>query len=131
MPCTTDPGHYYLQKPMVSKGTAILKEGQHRSSHRLGTHKGYQALTQRIPLPVYRDNTKDKELDFINVQTGMFGINIHRARQTTIIKQIGLYSAGCTVVQSPDDFMYLLMLVKRQRAFLGTDIVSYTILLKE
>lgn len=67
MPCTTDPGHYYLQKPMVSKGTAILKEGQHRSSHRLGTHKGYQALTQRIPLPVYRDNTKDKELDFINV----------------------------------------------------------------
>ncbi len=67
MPCTTDPGYHYLQKPMVSRGTAILKEGQHRGSHRLGTHKGYQALTQRIPLPVYRDNTKDKELDFINV----------------------------------------------------------------
>lgn len=131
MPCTTDPGHYYLKNPLVSKGTAILTEGQHRGSHQLGIHKGYTALVQRIPLTVHRDANLDARLDFSKTEKGMFGINIHRAIQNSIAKTIGKFSAGCTVVQSPEDFAYLVSMIKRQKFQIGTDTVSYTIIREE
>ena len=37
--CTTDPGSYWTEKKLINKdGTAILKPGQYRSSHKLGLH---------------------------------------------------------------------------------------------
>ena len=38
-PGTTDPGLFYLQHPMKVSGTAILKEGQYRGSHKLGLQR--------------------------------------------------------------------------------------------
>lgn len=82
MECTTDPGLFYLQHPLQSKGTAIIKEGQYIDSYQLGLHKGrYIALVQKKPITVLRDNDKDAELDFgtKKQETGFFGINVHAA----------------------------------------------------
>lgn len=82
-PCTTDPGLFYLKTPMHNKGTAIIKEGQYLNSHHLGLHKGkYTALTQVSPVTVIRDFNRDNKLDFSSgrEETGLFGINIHRAK---------------------------------------------------
>lgn len=37
-------------------------------------------------------------------QTGIFGINHHRASAYQILVRVGLYSEGCTVVQNPSDY---------------------------
>ena len=69
---------------MNKDGVAILKPGQYRGSHKLGLHQGkYEALRQKSPVKVYRDNNKDGDYDLIeeNVQEGIFGINIHKQVQ--------------------------------------------------
>jgi len=130
-PATTDPGLFYLKNPMNASGTAILKEGQYRGAYRLGKHKGYTALVQIKPVSVYRDVNKDGKYDFNGkIDTGLFGIDIHRALEFDIAKTVDKFSAGCQVIQSPDDFAYLIALVKRQKQFLGTDIVTYTLILE-
>ena len=45
-------------------------------------HRGkYLALCQRKPVSVYRDNDKDKRYDLKDktIDTGLFGINIHKS----------------------------------------------------
>ena len=38
--CTTDPGTHYMNSPIVeSKGTAILKPGQYKGSHKIRKHQ--------------------------------------------------------------------------------------------
>ena len=79
---TTDPGKHWVENIMRKEGVAILKEGQYRGSHKIGLHQGkYEALRQQKPVTVYRDNNKDGSYDMNeeNTQTGLFGINIHRA----------------------------------------------------
>ena len=64
---TTDPGKYWLLNPMNPKGTAILVPGQYRSTWQLGKHQSkYEALVQRKPVKVYRDNNKDAIIDYNN-----------------------------------------------------------------
>ena len=57
---------------------------------------------------VYRDNNLDNcyDLDEENTQTGLFGINIHRATKWEGKKstQIDKWSAGCQVIAANDDF---------------------------
>lgn len=103
---TTDPGLYYLQHPLNQAGTAILKEGQYRSTYRLGTHRGYKALQQNRPLTVIRDFDRDDRLTFSGgrEQTGMFGINIHRAGRSAESTLVNRWSAGCQVFANPHDF---------------------------
>ena len=100
--CTTDPGAFYLNNPLAgTMGTAILKEGRYKRSHRIGTHKKkYSALVQNAPVTVIRDANRDKVLDLDSgtEQTGMFGINIHRANEFRESIQVDKWSAGCTVV---------------------------------
>lgn len=108
---TTDPSDMNLIKPINSKGCAILKEGQYKSSFKIGLHKGYKALVQVKALPLYRDNNKDSniDLDESKVDIELAGINIHRASKWKISRLIGLYSAGCQVFESvrcfEDNFM--------------------------
>jgi len=129
-PFTTDPGPYYLQRTLTSKGCAILKLGQYRGAYQIGSHRNYTALRQIRPVTVFRDNNKNTELDWDRVptETGMFAINIHRNLADGIAKEVGQYSAGCQVIQSSDDFAYVMSLVRRQKLVIGTDIVSYTLL---
>jgi len=107
--CTTDPGKHWVENVMREEGVAILKEDQYRGSHKIRLHQGkYEALGQQKPVTVYRDNNLDNcyDLDEENTQTGLFGINIHRATKWEGKKstQIDKWSAGCQVIASNDDF---------------------------
>lgn len=114
MSCTTDPGLYWLNNPMNDKGTAILKPGQYKGAYKLGTHKGYTALQQKGDLTVYRDADRDSQLDINgNEDTGIFGVNIHRANEKNESVRIDKWSAGCQVVDDPDNFNMLMSIVEK------------------
>jgi len=104
---TTDPGYKSLKEPVNKKGCAILKSGYYPKMWQRGMHKGqYPALTQYGPCSVYRDNDKDLVLDFIeaSVETGVFGINLHRANPSLESTQVENWSAGCQVFANPIQF---------------------------
>ena len=106
--CTTDPGKYWAENIMRKEGVAILKPGQYRKSHKLRLHQGkYLALGQQNPVTVYRDDNRDDnyDLDENNTQTGLFGINIHRATkyEGKSSTQVDKWSAGCQVIAANDD----------------------------
>lgn len=130
--CTTDPGAYWLHHPeeMSALGTAILKEGQYRKAHRLGRHRGkYAALVQNSPLSVIRDPNRDDflDLDSGTEQTGMYGINIHRASPRRRSIQVHNWSAGCQVLCDPNQYEFFLKLCRRGREAFGNSF-TYTLL---
>ena len=118
--CTTDPGDDWMDNPMNSKGCAILKPGQYKSSHKLRLHAGkYLALGQQNPVTVYRDRNADGVYDFddSSTTTGIYGINIHRAtskagRKSTYVDK---WSAGCQVIASNDDWHLFLDICQAAR----------------
>ena len=107
---TTDPGDDYMDDPIVKeKGCAILKEGQYRGSHKIRLHAGkYPALGQKKPVTVFRDNDRDGKYtrNDEDTDTGLFGINIHRAtsRAGKTSTYVDKWSAGCQVITSNDDW---------------------------
>ena len=119
--CTTDPGTHYMDSPIVeSKGTAILKPGQYRGSHKIRKHQGrYEALGQQRAVTVYRDNNRDDvyNLNQENTDTGLFGINIHRATKYAGKKstQVDKWSAGCQVIASNDDWTKFMKIMRKAR----------------
>lgn len=126
---TTEPGTHYLLYPINKKGTAILKEGFYYSCWRLGLHRGkYKALIQCGPMTVYRDNDKDDEYDFdVPTDTGMFGINNHRAGSNYLSRYINQHSAGCQVVWDPVDYDKFIGLIEKAVMSCG-NIFSYILI---
>ena len=127
---TTDPGTFWLKNPLNPSGTAILKHGQYTGSHAIGLHRGkYLALVQRRPLTVLRDYDRNATLDFMNGKedTGMFGINIHRASINGTTKVVDKYSAGCQVFASANDFALFMQLCERHKQFYGNQF-TYTLI---
>lgn len=128
--CTTDPGLYWLQSGSV-QGTAILCHNQQmRSVYSIDLHRGkYEALCQRNgPVNVWRDRNHDDSHDYGgNVDRGYFGINIHRA-SISGSSVVGAYSAGCTVLNNPDQYDELIYLCKQQIKTNGWDRFTYTLL---
>ena len=130
---TTDPGDDYMDDPIVkSKGCAILKEGQYRGSHKIRLHAGkYPALGQKKNVTVYRDNNRNDQYEFdeSSVDTGVFGINIHRAtalegKKSTYVNK---WSAGCQVIASNDDWFAFLEICQTAREEWGNSF-SYTLI---
>jgi len=108
-PATTEPGTRILNRPINSKGTAILVPDQYRSTYRIDIHGGkrkYTALCQRSgKVKVWRDDNKDSTPDFVGPEDeGMYGINIHRQFGSDEREYTGGVSAGCQVFQSSADF---------------------------
>lgn len=103
--CTTNPGTYWLQNIMPGKtGTAVLKSNmQYIDCWEIGKHKGlHPALVQVRPVTVMRDWDRDNKSEEIGIEdTGLFGINIHRANASWKSKLIDRYSAGCLVIPDP------------------------------
>lgn len=134
MPCTTLAGLYYLDKPMNPKGCAILVPNQYRGVYKLDLHNGkYKGLCQRLgEVEVYRDNDKDSEFDFNNDSTewGYFGINIHRASSTSTLEEIGKYSAGCQVIQNPQNFDIFIQILEQSELYFGNKF-TYTLINEE
>lgn len=127
-PITTDPGRYWLENPGRVEGTAILKPGQYRGAWVLGKHKGDKpALVQAKPVTVYRDPNRDATLDTAKEETGLFGINLHRAGLNSSV--VDKWSAGCQVWQMDADFERFLWLCRQQAAKgKGWETFTYTLL---
>lgn len=127
---TTDPGLYYLHHPSNVHGTAILKAGQYRGAYSLGLHRNrYTALKQVKPVTVVRDADRDASLDTVGgkEQTGLFGINIHRASAHHESPLVNNWSAGCQVIAHPNDFNELIAVCKKARLHWGNTF-TYTLL---
>jgi hypothetical protein len=130
-PATTDAGTYWLENPMQSKGTALLKAGQYTDTYKIDMHDGrYYALTQRLkPVVIKRDYDRNNVLDFNNgkEETGMFGINIHHASKVGTTKVIDKYSAGCQVFSNIDDFNQFMQMAYKQKDLYGNKF-TYTLI---
>lgn len=130
--CTTDPGTYWVDNLLNPDGVAIVVPGQYRGSHKIGLHQGkYEALRQKKPIKVWRDDNKDNIYDHVadDIQEGVFGINIHRAtarvhREST---RVDKWSAGCQVIAAYDDFAEFMEIVNQAKNIHGNSF-SYTLI---
>jgi len=121
---TTDPSTYYLNVPMASAGAAVLKAGEYKNAWQIGLHRGqYKALVQRKPVTVIRDNDRNSIIDYLaSTQTGLYGINIHRASLTKDnVTEIGKDSAGCQVFQNASDFNSMMGMAETSRNKYGNE----------
>ena len=130
--CTTDPGSHWVENLLNEKGVAILKPNQYRSSHKLDFHQGrYLALRQKSEVTVYRDNDRDNNYDLneSKTDTGIFGINIHRATGRSGGKSIRVdkWSTGCQVIADNDDWHTFLGICQSAREIHGNSF-SYTLI---
>jgi hypothetical protein len=115
-PITTDNGG----------GTARLVCNQYRGSHAIGLHQGkYEALRQVGPVTVYRDFTKDGIYQTDKTETGVFGINIHKAGVDSA--RVDDWSHGCQVFKRVADFNEFMLLAKKAATFHGNRF-TYTLL---
>jgi hypothetical protein len=107
---TTNPGTFWLNNPINNLGTAVLKAGQYVDTYTIGLHQGkYTALKQSKKVTVYRDADKDSVAEEQGKEeTGLFGINIHRANELTESRNIDKWSAGCQVLNIPKQFKELI-----------------------
>lgn len=126
---TSEPGLYYLQNPINSKGTAILACGQYKNAYGIRLHRGlYDALCQNEPVIVYRDDNEDKKYDYgKNAEEGEFGINIHRAAKQGEVEVVGKYSAGCQVFKNAQSFNSFMSVCFKRRDLYGNKF-TYTLL---
>lgn len=128
---TTDPGKIYMNNPLQLKGTAILVPGQYRGCYCIDKHNGkYDAICQRLgPVKVYRDGNKDNVYDLNpdTIESGYFGINIHRSNETWIRNTIDNYSAGCQVFNNPKEFKAFMDICKKARNNFGNKF-TYTLI---
>jgi len=127
---TTDPGKHWMNHPLNSDGTAILVPGQYRSSYKIALHQGkYEALCQRKPVKVYRDNDLDNEydLDPDTIQNGLFGINIHRSNPYSESYYVNKWSAGCQVFKRVSDFDRFMGILHNAASFYGNSF-TYTLI---
>jgi len=118
---TTDPGLYYFNHPLSPLGTAILKEGQYINSYQLGLHQGkYKALVESQTVTVIRDFDKDNYLSFNSgrEETGLLGINIHRANLAGKTINVNQWSAGCQVFSDSGQFQKFHFILRKGRKIL-------------
>jgi len=131
-PCTTDPGTHWVENVLNDRGVAILKPGQYRGSHKIRKHQGrYLALGQKKDVTVYRDNDRDGnyDLDESKTDTGLFGINIHRATSRAGGKstRVDKWSAGCQVIADNDDWTAFMKIMRKARNIWGNSF-TYTLI---
>jgi hypothetical protein len=124
--CTTNPGTHWLKNLLNPKGAALLKPNQYVDTWGIGLHQGkYEALTQQKPVTVFRDKDLDDLAEETAVtDTGIFGINIHRANNKMVSKIIDKWSAGCQVLNDPNNFNQLMNECKSS----GKKLFTYTLL---
>ena len=129
---TTDPGSHWEKNLLNKDGVAILVPGQYRGSHEIRLHQGkYEALCQKKPVKVYRDNNLDGKYDMLeeNIHEGIFGINLHRATANEGGKstQIDKWSAGCQVIAANADFKLFMELAHKAKDLYGNSF-TYTLI---
>jgi hypothetical protein len=124
---TTEPGKKGVEQFHNVKGVARLIPGQYRGVYSIDLHQGkYQALCQRLgSVKVFRDADRDLEYDEDNTDTGMFGINIHKAGlDSTWVEN---WSEGCQVFKRVKDFDVFMKICKLAAKIHG-NLFSYTLI---
>ncbi|MDP4275394.1 MAG: hypothetical protein Q8907_14055, partial [Bacteroidota bacterium] len=119
---TTDPGLYSLRHPKNQDGTAILKEGQYLGAYQQGLHHDkYKALVQVKPVTVIRDYNRDNNLDITSghEETGIFGLNIHRAKLSGKTINVNQWSTGCQVFADSKQFAEFILLCEKAEKYWG------------
>ena len=101
--------------------------GQYRSVWTIDKHQGkYEALCQRNGnVKVYRDGDKNNVFSEAIVDTGMFGINIHKAGQDST--WVENWSEGCQVFKRVKDFDEFMKICKKAAKIHGNSF-SYTLI---
>jgi hypothetical protein len=124
---TTDPGKKGVQQYHNKKGVARLVPGQYRGVWSIDKHQGkYDALCQRNGnVTVWRDANKDLTFDEKVTDTGMFGINIHKAGQDST--WVENWSEGCSVFKRVKDFDVFMSICKKASKIHGNKF-SYTLI---
>jgi hypothetical protein len=124
---TTDPGKKGVQQFHNAKGVARLVPGQYRTTYAIDKHQGkYDALCQRLgEVTVWRDGNKDLMFDEVLKDTGMFGINIHKAGQDST--WVENWSEGCNVFKRVKDFDVFMSICKKAAKIHGNKF-SYTLI---
>ena len=126
---TTDPGFYWMKKPMNVNGTAILCPGQYRGVYRIDKHRGkYDALCQRGgAVTVWRDSNRDlkHDIDDNTKMTGYFGINLHKGGRNS--SGVNKWSAGCQVIAANDDWTKFMKICRKARNVWGNNF-TYTLI---
>jgi hypothetical protein len=123
-------GAWVIKEYMITTdnggGTARLVCNQYRGSHAIGLHQGkYEALRQVAPVTVYRDFTKDGIYQTDKTETGVFGINIHKAGVDSA--RVDDWSHGCQVFKRVADFNEFMALAKKAATIHGNRF-TYTLL---
>jgi hypothetical protein len=124
---TCDPGKKGVMEFHNNKGVARLVPGQYRGVWKIDKHQGkYDALCQRLGnVTVWRDANKDLLFEEKVTDTGMFGINIHKAgTDSTWVEN---WSEGCQVFKRAKDFDAFLAICKKAAKIHGNKF-SYTLL---
>ena len=127
---TTEPGKKGVMEYHNRKGVARLIPNQYRTTWAIDKHQGkYDALCQRLNnVDVWRDNNKNLTFDEILKDSGMFGINIHKAgKDSTWVEN---WSEGCQVFKRVKDFDEFMKICKRAAKIHGNKF-SYTLLESE
>ena len=90
-------------------------------------YRGYPDVVK-----VYRDNNRNNVYDLApsSIETGMFGINIHRSNEYAISKNVNKYSAGCQVFNNPMDFKEFINIVKKSASIYGNKF-TYTLITED
>jgi hypothetical protein len=129
--CTTVPGTTYLLRPMHSTGAGAIVEGQYLRLWRPGWFRGTRALIQANNVFCYRDKNKDDKYDF-DISTARWwgaeaGFFMHESFAGQEPSLVWNSSAGCIVPQQRDYMQRIMSLVDKQRLFLGSDYITFTI----
>ena len=125
---TTEPGKKGVMQFHNSGGVARLVPDQYRGVYAVSMHQGkYQALCQRLgDVTVWRDKNRDMDFDEIIRDTGMFGINIHKAG--TVSNFVENWSEGCQVFKRTKDFNDFMVLINRAKEIHGNHF-TYTLII--
>jgi hypothetical protein len=124
---TTDPGKKGVMEFHNKKGVARLVPNQYRGVWKIDLHQGkYEALCQRNgPVTVWRDANKDMVFEEKVTETGIFGINIHKAGQDS--QWVENWSEGCSVFKRVKDFDVFMSICKKAAKIHG-NAFTYTLL---
>lgn len=127
-PASTKAGDFYVFNPLTVggiTGTAVAAEQYAHNSHTFVTARNWSTLWLKAPyfkqtgsIMIYRDGNRDRLVNKVNKQIGMFGINLHRGGLASLVNR---WSAGCNVAPDADWFEVC-------KLFSNGDVVSYCLI---
>ena len=126
--CTTDPGTKGVKNFSNPNGVARLIPNQYKGMYMIGLHQGkYSALRQKKECSVWRDKNKNMTFDEVIIDTGLFGINIHRSNPKTQSEYVENWSEGCQVFKKVLDFNIFMTLCEKARSIYNNSF-TYTLI---